>query len=409
MYRKKLQTIHLQNKGVIMSYSTVIALPDEILYAYAITQRYNNINKKYNNNLYPKHIKVVLPKEELDKYIKTFVTYYQVKYHEDVYVFDKNIVPFNMEYKINKTKDVESIFNQMFVYDQKTNTIQTTKLFNSNFAERYCKAILTEKELNILNKTECLKISTQSTVHHTLKELQKIQYYKYCYLDLPYNFLLQKQKELKAEIKTHQMILKGLAVLTTDDSSEYNFTTADLAKTLEFLAENVSPLTKTVESLIACGKAIIHDPTPQNIITNIELTKQAKIHSNDLHSDLKKIFSSHKMDIIDNEIDNICEQLIVLSPILNSSCRTVESLNECKIQLAAINQVLPKKVLNKQIGNNTPPKKAIAKYNSMKKHQRIYNKINGKNNTRQINPADVDTYNKAKRVIKENDKSKDGR
>lgn len=398
-----------------MSYSITKTLPVEIVYAYALTQRYNHLNKRYKNNLYSNHLKAVMPKEELDKYIKTFVTYYQTKYHEEMYIFSNNEIPFseNSFTNIDNSKSNENIFNQMFSYDKKNNTLSTTKLYNPKFVEKYCNSIITKEEQDVLNKTECLNISTNVKAHYTNDELSKIQYYKHNYSDLQYNILLLKQREFEKELN-HQCSILKYFVLSINESipksnkTSFSFSTKNLTKTVEFLAENINSLTKTVESLIMCGSIIKYGLSPENIATNKELTNQAKTLNNDLHLSLKEIFTKHKMDINEKEIDYICEELIVLSPILNKVGRVSESIHECKLQLEAIRQVLPKRQMNKQIGNNTPPEKAISKYEKMKKQQRILTNINGKQNVRPINTSDVDTYKNAKMVIKEN-KSKGGR
>lgn len=70
-----------------MSYPITKTLPLEIVYAYAMIQRYNSINKKNKNQLYSDQLRVALRQEDLDNYVNTFTTFYQAKYHEALYVF----------------------------------------------------------------------------------------------------------------------------------------------------------------------------------------------------------------------------------------------------------------------------------------------------------------------------------
>lgn len=272
--------------------------------------------------------------------------------------------------------------------------------------------VLTNEEINILNKSECLNISTQTDIHNTQEELLKINNYKNHFSSMSLDKIIKQKVEIEKSLQASYSNLYIMTLahnLITSKNALFNANIRQLAKDLVFMSESLPVLAKDVNNMIACKEAMPYDQKPEDILLKECLIERAKSKSKKIHNNLKEIYREHKMDINENEIERLTEELIALSPILNEVFLTTKSINDNTLQLKAISEILPKQPMNKQIGNNTPPEKAIAKYKNLKKHQRILNNINGKENVRPINPADVDTYKKAKTLIKENNKSKGGR
>lgn len=372
-----------------MSFSTTQSLPAEILYAYALAQRYN----KLNENGLIKGLKVVMPLEDLEMYARTFVAYYQAKFHNEMIIIKQPQINFNHYEQDYANNTNFSIINNMIKYNPENNTLSTTNIFDPRFILQNYTDIITADEKEILNKKECVNICTNSFISMTRSE-QNFFDYQYDYYKkfdeksltnelAVYKTILQHNKS-RLEKEVYNTLLSSGKMVAKSQLNE-------ITHNLMLLSENITLLSKTANSLTICQSLAKNRDSKYNY--DIAIKDYKKI----LSKEISKILSERKMDHNPVLIKDISQQLILLAPNLEKIGRLVSSYQNNNIRVKVISNLLPVKQVKKQIGDNTPNKKVIKKYNSLQKHKRIISSIIGEENTRPINIKDKQSYLKSKK------------
>lgn len=381
---------------------TTKALQEEVIYSYAMMQRYKNLSAKYKDNLYSDTLSVTLTQEDLDKYSKTFVALYEAKYHDDMVLLKQDKL-FKELYYSDET--ASKLFSIMFRYVKKTKTLSTTKAFNQKYVEDILNKILTKEELDILNKSECKNIAIKETIHPSNMETIKVNLYKKHYSDFSEKDVRLQQNEFEKTYTMHKnfiinRITRLLKNTSKANSSGLAFNTDKMTKDMEILAENLPAMSRTVQSIIACKQAMPNNKKDfKDYIISRCLEDSEIRHKENLKQDIIKTLKSHKMNINKKDVDLIAEELIVMAPALSKIIPSSIAMRECSLRLKAIESVLPPTPQKKQIGENTPPKKVVEKYITMTNQARLRSDILGSDKVKPINDLDTIKYNKARQSL----------
>lgn len=372
-----------------MSFSTTQSLPAEILYAYALAQRYDKLNE--NGTI--KGLKVVMPLENLEMYSRAFVAYYQAKFHEEMIIIKHPEINFNHYEQDYENNTNFSIINKMIKYNPTDNTLSTTDLFDPRFIMQNYTNIITADEKDILNKKECVNIATAPHMSLTHAE-QYVFDYQYAYYK---NF---DEKSLRKELTIYKTILQyhksRLDKVIYNTYLESGKTLAksqlkEISQNLMLLSENIPLLSRIAHSLTVCQGLAKNKTTKYNYDIAIKDYKKT------ISQEIAKVLKERKMDYNPSLINDITQQLVLLSSNSEKIERLVSSCQNSQVRINAISSLLPVKQIKKQIGDNTPNKKVIKKYDSLKKHRRIISSIVGEENTRPINEKDKEIYLKSKK------------
>lgn len=386
-----------------MSFKVTKYLPTEIVYGYAMLQRYNHLNPTARTNANTPRVLAVLPQDVLDEYAKTFTTLYQAKYHEQMLV-DGDELNFN-NVDANKDKKYSRKLDKMFWYDNKNKLLNATSHFNPSVVIQNFAKFLSKEELDILNKEVCYNIATRQSKKLSIADRKLIEEYKQELLDNKTDIPTLKceyDNKVKSDRDELFVMLLGTAYRKNLKISKENI--AKLSESMVILSEIMPQLTEKIKTLpYKTGNQT--QAFTQLIYDNGEENK------NVMRTLIADEFNKHCIDYNRNDVDKTLEGLIDIYPtqIVLCSQKKLDKYKKNILKREALSQLEPIKPQPKQIGDKTPPEKVIEKYKRMEKNLKIQNRIYGKGKTRPIHAYDTMNYIKAKNKLKEKNQTKDGR
>lgn len=386
-----------------MSFKVTKYLPTEIVYGYAMLQRYNHLNPTARTNANTPRVLAVLPQDVLDEYAKTFTTLYQAKYHEQMLV-DGDELNFN-NVDANKDKKYSRKLDKMFWYDNKNKLLNATSHFNPSVVIQNFAKFLSKEELDILNKEVCYNIATRQSKKLSIADRKLIEEYKQELLDNKTDIPALKceyDNKVKSDRDELFVMLLGTAYRKNLKISKENI--AKLSESMVILSEIMPQLTEKIKTLpYKTGNQT--QAFTQLIYDNGEENK------NVMRTLIADEFNKHCIDYNRNDVDKTLEGLIDIYPtqIVLCSQKKLDKYKKNILKREALSQLEPIKPQPKQIGDKTPPEKVIEKYKRMEKNLKIQNRIYGKGKTRPIHAYDTMNYIKAKNKLKEKNQTKDGR